>query len=40
MPNRFPTPLCKEGAYLGFDYGDKHIGVAVGQRLTCTATGS
>ncbi len=27
------------GTYLGFDYGDKHIGVAVGQGLTRTATG-
>jgi len=24
--------------YLGFDFGYKRIGVAVGQRLTCTAT--
>ncbi|MFM8332559.1 MAG: Holliday junction resolvase RuvX [Candidatus Methylumidiphilus sp.] len=29
----------KPGTYLGFDYGDKHIGVAVGQSLTRTATG-
>lgn len=34
-----PVLPQKQGAYLGFDYGDKHIGVAVGQRLTCTATG-
>jgi putative Holliday junction resolvase len=34
-----PIPPPKEGSYLGFDYGDKHIGIAVGQRLTCTATG-
>jgi len=33
------TPPSQQGSYLGFDYGDKHIGVAVGQRLTCTATG-
>lgn len=38
MP-KLPPPDSKEGAYLGFDYGDKHIGVAVGQRLTCTAAG-
>ncbi len=35
-----PTiPHPKLGTYLGFDFGDKHIGIAVGQRLTCTATG-
>jgi putative Holliday junction resolvase len=34
-----PIPPPRQGAYLGFDYGDKHIGVAVGQRLTGTATG-
>ena len=38
MPD-IPPPLSKQGTYLGFDYGDKHIGVAVGQRLTGTATG-
>lgn len=27
-----------EGVYLGFDFGYKRIGVAVGQRLTCSAT--
>lgn len=27
-----------EGVYLGFDFGFKRIGVAVGQRLTCSAT--
>ncbi|MDD5036513.1 MAG: Holliday junction resolvase RuvX [Methylococcaceae bacterium] len=32
-------PASLAGVYLGFDYGDKNIGVAVGQRLTCTATG-
>jgi putative Holliday junction resolvase len=32
-------PPNNQGSYLGFDFGDKHIGVAVGQRLTCTATG-
>ncbi len=32
-------PPPKQGTYLGFDFGDKHIGVAVGQRLTGTATG-
>lgn len=35
MPSSLPAP----GTYLGFDYGDKHIGVAVGQSLTRTATG-
>lgn len=25
--------------FLGFDFGNKSIGVAVGQRITCTATG-
>lgn len=38
MPSSFSPPL-KQSTYLGFDYGDKHIGVAVGQKLTCTATG-
>lgn len=27
-----------DGVYLGFDFGYKRIGVAVGQRLTCSAT--
>jgi putative Holliday junction resolvase len=27
-----------EGVYLGFDFGYKRIGVAVGQRLTCSAS--
>jgi len=27
-----------EGTLLGFDYGTRKIGVAVGQSLTCTAT--
>lgn len=26
-----------EGVYLGFDFGYKRIGLAVGQRLTCSA---
>jgi len=38
MPDS-PPPPSQQGSYLGFDYGDKHIGVAVGQKLTCTATG-
>ncbi|HUL11687.1 MAG TPA: Holliday junction resolvase RuvX [Methylococcaceae bacterium] len=29
----------RDETFLGFDYGDKNIGVAVGQRVTCTATG-
>ncbi len=28
----------REETYLGFDYGSRNIGVAVGQRITCTAT--
>ncbi|TAN46435.1 MAG: Holliday junction resolvase RuvX [Methylococcaceae bacterium] len=31
MPNQ-------TGTFLGFDYGSKHIGVAVGQRITGTAS--
>jgi putative holliday junction resolvase len=27
-----------EGIYIGFDFGFKRIGMAVGQRLTCTAS--
>lgn len=27
-----------EGLYIGFDFGYKRIGVAVGQRLTCSAS--
>ena len=27
-----------EGVYLGFDFGYKRIGLAVGQRLTCSAS--
>ena len=34
-----PVTAPPPGTYLGFDYGDKHIGVAVGQGLTRTATG-
>lgn len=30
--------MSKAGILLGFDYGKRHIGVAVGQRLTGTAT--
>ena len=29
----------QDETYLGFDYGEKNIGVAVGQRVTGTATG-
>jgi putative Holliday junction resolvase len=28
-----------EGTFLGFDVGHKHIGVAVGQTIACTAEG-
>jgi putative Holliday junction resolvase len=38
MPGSTPQAL-KQSTYLGFDYGHKHIGVAVGQRLTATASG-
>lgn len=31
-------PAAAEGTYLGFDYGSKKIGVAVGQRVTGTAS--
>jgi putative Holliday junction resolvase len=34
-----PVPPAPCGSYLGFDVGHKHIGVAVGQRITRTATG-
>ncbi|NIR59822.1 MAG: Holliday junction resolvase RuvX [Gammaproteobacteria bacterium] len=30
--------MAREGTYLGFDFGLRRIGVAVGQRLTGTAT--
>lgn len=36
MPETSPK---RQGTYLAFDFGAKHVGVAVGQRLTCTATG-
>lgn len=29
----------QSGTYLGFDFGNKHVGVAVGQTITQTATG-
>jgi putative Holliday junction resolvase len=35
MPDRLHP--ADGGAFLGFDYGTKHIGVAVGQRLTGAA---
>ena len=38
MPNS-PASPTNPGTYLGFDYGDKHIGVSVGQTVTRTATG-
>ena len=31
--------VAKTETYLGFDYGELNIGVAVGQRITGTATG-
>lgn len=33
------SPPIHPGTYLGFDFGNKHIGVAVGQTITQTATG-
>ncbi len=33
------VPEFGGGTYLGFDYGERNIGVAVGQRVTETATG-
>lgn len=33
-----PEPLTKTTTLLGFDYGTRKIGVAVGQQLTGTAT--
>lgn len=30
-------PAMPEGVYLAFDFGFKRIGLAVGQRLTCSA---
>jgi putative Holliday junction resolvase len=35
---RYPVMLDMPNAYLGFDFGMKRIGVAVGQSLTKTAT--
>lgn len=32
-------PPPKSGTYLGFDYGSRFIGVAVGQTVTATASG-
>ena len=31
--------MTTSGSYLGFDYGTRRIGVAVGQEITRTATG-
>ena len=31
--------MATPGSYLGFDYGTRRIGVAVGQEITRTATG-
>lgn len=39
MANRDPLlPLCHDDTYLGFDFGNKKIGVAVGQTTTATAS--
>lgn len=35
---RHDARLVKDQTVLGFDFGLKHIGVAVGQTVTCTAT--
>jgi putative Holliday junction resolvase len=32
------TGRSQQDTYLGFDYGSRNIGVAVGQLVTCTAT--
>jgi putative Holliday junction resolvase len=34
-----PAPRQNHATYLGFDYGERNTGVAVGQRITGTATG-
>lgn len=36
MPNHSPKKH-EEGTYLGFDFGTKHLGIAVGQTITKTA---
>jgi putative Holliday junction resolvase len=35
MPNSIKTR--RDGTYLGFDFGTKHLGIAVGQTITKTA---
>jgi putative Holliday junction resolvase len=37
-PRLNPT-AAQDGTYLGFDFGEKNIGVAVGQLITGTASG-
>ena len=40
FPTRPPTAVnARQATYLGFDYGEKNTGVAVGQRITGTARG-
>lgn len=36
--NLLAPSSAMNGTYLGFDFGEKNIGVAVGQRVTATAT--
>jgi putative holliday junction resolvase len=39
VPSRDPlSARSRDDTYLGFDYGEKNIGVAVGQRVTGTAS--
>ncbi len=38
MPKPDPLQPSSDGTYLGFDFGNKKIGVAVGQSATATAS--
>ncbi|MBF0470222.1 MAG: Holliday junction resolvase RuvX [Gammaproteobacteria bacterium] len=38
MPEGIPFPR-RPGVYLGFDFGERRIGIAVGQTITTTARG-
>jgi len=33
-----PTEISRNATFLGFDYGEKKTGVAIGQRITGTAS--
>jgi putative Holliday junction resolvase len=39
MPTELPPARQNHATYLGFDYGERNTGVAVGQRITGTARG-